>query len=88
MSINTDGDVFPCPVVGLPKDFAMGNLEENTLLEIWEGNVRNKFLCMMFEGKVKEIPICSTCHTFCSVMDEAENLDDCMDDILGRYKRK
>ncbi|WDC83282.1 SPASM domain-containing protein [Caloramator sp. mosi_1] len=35
IQIDVDGNVFPCPVGGLPKNFAIGNIKEQPLTEIW-----------------------------------------------------
>ncbi|OGV32589.1 MAG: radical SAM protein [Lentisphaerae bacterium GWF2_45_14] len=76
LQIDVDGNVFPCPVSGLPASFAMGNIKEETLVEIWNGRKRNKLICSHLRHERSRVPICNTCHATSCILDENENLDD------------
>ncbi|PHV71350.1 radical SAM protein [Sporanaerobium hydrogeniformans] len=75
LQIGCDYDLFPCPNPGLPVSLSMGNLKENTLLEIWNGEKRKKLLRTMLEFNRNSIPTCDHCTTFKCISNSAENLD-------------
>ncbi len=57
MKINPDGKVFPC--CRGPEELVMGNTNEQTVEEIWNGETYVKFRQQMFSGDYPEV--CRTC---------------------------
>lgn len=88
LSINADGDVYPCSVTGLPKMFSFGNVNKISLKEIWDSKKRIDFVIEHLRGNMKKMPICSSCTTYICVQDEEENIDDYADELLRRYNEK
>ncbi|NUO08529.1 MAG: SPASM domain-containing protein [Candidatus Brocadia sp.] len=39
----------------------IGDLKENTLAEIWQGNILQKLRRAHLEGRYDEVPLCSKC---------------------------
>lgn len=75
LQIGCDFDTFPCPVPGLGKGLSMGNVKDNTLLEIWNGTKRKKHLRTMLQLEKDSIPECNNCTCFNCINNPLENLD-------------
>lgn len=86
LQIGCDLDVFPCPVPGLKKSLSMGNIKNNTLVEIWNGEKRKKFLRTMLELKKDSIPACNNCTCFNAITNPLENLDIDAHDLIHLFK--
>lgn len=86
LQIGCDYDTFPCPVPGLGKGISMGNIKENTLLEIWNGEKRKKHLITMLEFKKDSIPECNNCTCFNAINNPLENLDEDAETLINMFK--
>lgn len=84
LQITKEGFVFPCPVPGLPKQFSLGDIHDNTISEIWESSRRKNFLFAQLQRQRYKISPCGTCVACAAVMDENENLDNDSEIILKR----
>ena len=62
ITIDIDGNVFPCVRFDPDKENIIGNLKDMTLEEIWNGPKRKRLLKLHIEGKRDQIPFCSKCH--------------------------
>ncbi|ACL22183.1 Radical SAM domain protein [Desulfitobacterium hafniense DCB-2] len=82
--INIDGDTFPCSTPGLPTGFSMGNIQENTLQEIWDGKKRNSMLRTNLRNGYRTFAACRECSSVVCITDPAERLDDCREEMLKR----
>lgn len=88
LQIDVDGNVFPCPVGGLPQNFLIGNVKEETLIQIWKGNKRISLLKEHLKLNRKKIPVCSTCYACSAVLDKNEFLDDKAEQLLNLFDGK
>ena len=61
MAINSYGDVSICVRFDPEKKGVIGNVNEQTLEEIWNGPQRMEWLELHKQGKRTEIPLCSGC---------------------------
>ena len=85
LQIDAEGNVFPCPPLGLPRAFSLGNATTRPLKEIWNGETHKALVMSMLEGKMKELSTCSTCQNYKCFTDDADNLDDRRQEILQRF---
>lgn len=76
LQIDVDGNVFPCPVGGLPAKFSMGNINDESLLQVWNGSKRKNLIKAHLMLNRKKIPVCSTCVACACILDKNEYLDD------------
>lgn len=76
LNINADGDVFPCPPPGLPKWFSYYNITEESLLNIWNGQKRNRFLKAQLQIGREKIKWCNSCINYNCISTPEENLDE------------
>lgn len=86
LQIGVDGDVFPCPVVGLPKSFAIGSIVFNNLSEIWKGEKRKNLILQMLRGNKDNIPVCESCWTHLCIQGDKENLEPYADKLVRKYE--
>jgi len=86
ININVDGDVFPCPVPGLPKSFSLGNIKEDELKSIWNGNRRKNLIQEHLKLNRKNIGICKSCVTYACINDTNERLDEYADGLLHLFE--
>lgn len=68
----------------IPNDFYYGNIYEESLVDIWNGNARRNLLMMQLNGKRFSHPICKTCMIPNDITTEADILDPWAADILNR----
>lgn len=86
LQIDVDGNVFPCPVGGLPKHFSLGNVHNETLIKVWNGNRRNNLIRGHLMLARNKLDVCSTCITCATVLDKREFLDDSAEQLLSLFK--
>lgn len=85
LQIGCDGDAFPCPVPGLPKTLSMGNITEQSIVEIWNGEKRNKILRGMLKFEKDKYEACRNCTCFNAINNPLEYLDDVAEDLLKKF---
>lgn len=85
LQIGCDFDTFPCPVPGLPLTLSMGNMKEQSLVEIWNGPRRRQHLITMLKLEKDTIPECVGCTCFNAINDPLENLDRDAERLLQRF---
>lgn len=85
LQIDVDGNVFPCPVSGLPEKFSLGNVNRATISDIWNSNKRRNLIKGHLMIKRSKISVCSNCKACAAVIDEREFLDNDADKLLEYF---
>ncbi|BBB90415.1 MAG TPA: radical SAM protein [Methylomusa anaerophila] len=85
LQIDADGNVFPCPVGGLPEKFAMGNINEESIVQIWHGRRRKNLIRSHLMLNRRKISVCATCSACNCVLDANEYLDDVAGQLLRHF---
>ncbi|MCB1775849.1 MAG: radical SAM protein [Candidatus Competibacteraceae bacterium] len=85
LQIGCNFDIFPCPVPGLPLTLSMGNMKEQSLVDIWNGPRRRQHLITMLKLEKDTIPECRGCTCFNAINDPMENLDKDAPRLLQRF---
>jgi len=62
LAINKDGDVSICVRFDPKRLGVLGNVNEESLSDIWNGEKRMKWKELHMQGRRKEIPLCAYCH--------------------------
>ncbi|MCW2278806.1 radical SAM/SPASM domain-containing protein [Heliophilum fasciatum] len=86
--INIDGDVFFCDILAKPKEFAIGNIKDSSLVSIWNGAQRRELLCTGLKSGQDAITQCVGCEDRFSMTAPEEYLDDCREELLERLKQQ
>lgn len=87
LQVNIDGDTFPCSTPGLPKTLSMGNVNKNTLKEIWNGKKRNSLIRTNLIDGYKKIPACKECSSCIAIADDSEYIDDRREEVLEKFPK-
>lgn len=83
MQFNPDGNVVPCCSMKYP--CVLGNADENTMEEIWNGRKYNDFRRKMLKGTDSAGQICSECNLYLYDMHPEDRLDEYADEIYNKY---
>ena len=62
MAIDRFGDVYPCVRFNPDKHILLGNANDTPLIDIWNGEVRQKLLKEHREGNRNGNELCANCH--------------------------
>lgn len=68
----------------IPNDFYYGNIYEESLVDIWNGNKRRDLLKMQLEGERFLHPICKECTIPNDITTEADILDPWAEELLKK----
>lgn len=85
LAVRANGDVTAACCDQL-HDIKYGNINDNTLLEIWKGNKRTEFLKMMLSGERFKHPYCKDCIMPNDITTKEDLLDPYADEIMRRIK--
>ncbi|MGV8120905.1 MAG: radical SAM protein [Candidatus Xenobiia bacterium LiM19] len=88
LQIGCDLDTFPCPVPGLSRGLSMGNIVDNKIIEIWNGQKRKNLLKTMLKLEKDSIPECCGCTCFNAINNTAENLDEDAPRLLKLFEQE
>ena len=83
LAVRTNGDVTAACCDQL-HDIKYGNIYQNTLTDIWNGNRRTEFLKMMLRGERFKHPFCKDCIMPNDITTEADILDPYAEELLYR----
>lgn len=88
LQIDAVGNTFPCPPLGLPEDFSLGNVSDTTLKKIWTSEKLYQLYRLQLTGRKKDIPVCSHCENYKCFTPKEDNLDHDKETILKRLEEK
>ena len=83
MRIRANGDVTAA-CCDATNDVKYGNVYQDSLYNIWNGNVHKSFLRLLLEGRRFEHPMCKDCVMPNDITSEADILDPWAEEILKR----
>lgn len=86
LQAGVDGEVYPCSIPGVSRDFSIGNFKEKSLAQIWQGELRRKHLYKMLAFERDQIEQCRNCSCFNCINDPMEYLDEDAERLLQYFK--
>lgn len=84
LRVGADGKVTAA-CCDTPNDIYLGDINEQSLLDIWNGQKRKALLKMQLEGRRFDVPECKNCILPNDITNEADVLDPWADDILRKF---
>lgn len=88
LQIDVDGNTFPCPPLGFPEDFSLGNVMEENVYDIWRSEkLYNMQLSMLKKGRCS-INYCENCENYLCFTPDEDNLDNDREVIIKRIEDK
>ena len=88
LQIDAVGNTFPCPPLGLPEEFSLGNVQDTTLTEIWRSDKLYRLYRLHLTGHKKEVPVCYHCQNYKCFTPKEDNLDQDKETILKRLEER
>lgn len=86
--IDVDGDVYPCCPCGLPKSFAVGNVNEMSVPEMWKDSTKARELRLLHLQKQRKThPVCGNCQVYLSKLTPADRLDDDVKRLIPLFEK-
>lgn len=62
--ITKDGKIYPCPNISYNESGLLGNIKDNTLVEIWNGKRRKEWIKYHIQGRRDKVEFCKDCQYF------------------------
>lgn len=84
LGIFPNGDVYPCEAIYRPE--YLGNVRENSLMELWNSGKMRRFWRMQLEGRRGENPQCAQCCAPDDVSHPEDELDGAAETLLERFE--
>lgn len=84
MQFNPDGNVVPCCSMKYP--CVLGNIDKNTVEEIWTGKEYNEFRQRLLKGTDNAGQVCSECNLYLYDLHSEDVLDSYADVLYDKYK--
>lgn len=84
MQINPDGNVVPCCSMKYP--MILGNVLEDSVDNVWNGQTYNLFRRNMLEGVWNASEVCKNCTLYRYDLHEEDKLDDVAIELKEKYK--
>lgn len=88
MHIDADGYVFFCVSLGNPSKYAIGNIKDSKLLDIWNCKKRLDSLMTNLKSGSDSIPMCVGCEGKYDITAKEEFLDDCSEMLIEHISQK
>lgn len=79
---DADGNVFPCPPLGLPLSFSLGNINDISLIDIWNGGKLRSLRLLHLKGDRNNHPVCGKCNCYKAFTPESDNIDNSTDRLI------
>ena len=83
MQINPDGKVVPCCSMKYP--VILGDVNRNTVPEIWAGDRFNQFRRGMLEDRTRISPVCRDCKLYLYDLHPEDVLDEVRESLMKKY---
>lgn len=84
LQIDSEGNCFPCPPLGLPKSFSLGNINDQPISEIWYGEKHQQLMAQHLRKDGSRPKLCQECTCYKAFTPEPDALDAVADEILER----
>lgn len=80
-------NIYPCVTLGLPVNFSVDNINNNSLKEIWHGEKIRELRIMHLRGEKDKISICKDCGNMICMYHKEDDLDEYVDKLLKLFKK-
>lgn len=88
LQIDVDGNTFPCPPLGFPEDFSLGNVMDKSVYDIWHSDrLYGMQLSMLKKGRCA-VKYCDNCENYLCFTPPEDNLDNDREAIIKRIEEK
>lgn len=86
LQIDVNGDTFPCPPLGFPEEFSLGNVNYESVYDIWHSDNLYRLQMELLNNGRKNIKYCNNCENYLCFTPKEDNLDDKREKIAERLR--
>ncbi len=86
LQIDAEGYCFPCPPLGLPKSFSLGQMTKEPLTAIWNGPRHRELMLAHLRRNQSQGELCRTCTNYLCFTPKEDDLDEAATTISARLK--
>lgn len=86
LQIDSEGNCFPCPPLSLPKNFSIGNVEKEELIEIWNGKIHKELMLSHLRMDGSKCDLCKKCISYLCFTPKEDNLDNDAEQIIQKIE--
>lgn len=88
LQLDVAGNVYPCPPLGFPESFSVGNIKCTPLKDIWYGKKLYDLQRLHLTGQRCSHEICGLCENYRCFTPPEDNLDEEKESILRRLEER
>lgn len=85
--LGIDGEIYPCCPLGLPRDFAVGNIRERTVFQMWNGEEARELRLLHLKNQRASHWVCGKCRVYLSKLTVADKLDDDAESLIPLFEK-
>lgn len=86
LQTDSEGNCYPCPPLSLPLSFSLGNINNQTLKEIWNGERMHKLRLSHLRKNGTKCRLCQQCICYLAFTPEEDNLDNHTEEIIQKLE--
>ena len=82
LQTDVNGNVFPCPPLGLPLSFSLGNIKDISLKKIWNEEKLKSLRLLQLKKSRKNNSVCGKCDCYKAFTPGSDNIDNDTDKLI------
>lgn len=88
LQIDSQGNCYPCPPLSLPLSFSLGNINEESLTQIWHGEKHKELMLSHLKMDESKCDLCKQCSCYLAFTPTEDNLDNDTQTIIKKIKER
>lgn len=88
LQVDVQGNTFPCPPLGFPEDFSLGNVMNKSIYDIWHSDKLYDMQTAMLKSGRCAVKYCNGCENYLCFTPAEDNLDNDRSAIIKRIEEK
>ncbi|WP_373600020.1 radical SAM/SPASM domain-containing protein [Paraclostridium bifermentans] len=85
--VDVECNIYPCVTLGLPTRFAIDNIKNRSIAEIWNSEEIRKLRIEHLKGNKGSQDVCGTCGNMTAMYHEEDDLDEYSETLLQKYSK-
>ena len=86
LQVDACGNIFPCCIVGLPPEFALGNVKDNKLTDVWKSEKIKRLYLDNLRKNMEKYTVCAECEAYSAISQAEDMLDGYEKEVASRVE--
>lgn len=86
LQVDASGNIFPCCIVGLPPEFALGNVKSDKLSYVWKSEKIKKLYLDNLNRDMTKYSVCMECEAYSAISQKEDVLDGFEKELISRIE--